>query len=94
MIVDVLIGGLVTWRVSRMLVYESGPLLIFDRLRACLAQKQKRNGGLFDLISCMNCTSIWIGSVASLFIAGGAVEFFMYLLSFSAISSLIERYMK
>lgn len=86
-----LIGSLVTWRVSHMLVKETGPLGIFARFRAHLAQKQQKMGGLFDLISCMACTSVYIGAVTALWVSGGVLEFILYTLSFSAITMLTER---
>lgn len=85
------IGGLVTWRVSNILVKQKGPLDIFIRFRAYLAQKQKRSGGLFDMISCVTCTSMYIGLLASLAASNGFLEWIAYGLSFSAIASLIER---
>jgi hypothetical protein len=89
-LVALIFGGLITWRLSYMLVNESGPLLIFDRLRAWAAKYQTK-GGLFDLLSCVYCTSMWIGAVSSLFVARSVSEFIVYTLSFSAVSSFIER---
>ena len=89
-LVLLIIGGLVTWRVSNILVKQRGPLDIFVRFRAYLAKNQKRQGGLFDLISCMTCTSVTIGAVAALCLAGDALEWILYTLAFSAISSLTD----
>ena len=89
--VILIVGGLVTWRVSRMLVREAGPLNVFARFRAYLAQRQQKSGGLFDLVSCVACTSVYTGSVTALLVAGDAIEFILYTLSFSAISVLLER---
>lgn len=86
------VGGLITWRVSYMLVKEAGPLAVFVRFRAYLAQKQQRMGGLYDLFSCIACTSVYIGPVTALGVAGCVLEFIAYTLSFSAISVLIERF--
>lgn len=89
--VALLIGGLATWRLSRMIVHENGPLDIFVRMRAKFAQNQQKSGGLFDLVSCVSCTSVWIGAVTALFVAGDVFELFMYTFAFSAISVLTER---
>lgn len=86
------IGGLVTWRVSNILVKQRGPADIFVRFRAFLANNQKRSGGFFDLISCMTCTSVTIGAVTSLWLAHGILEWILYTFAFSALSSLTERY--
>lgn len=90
-IVTIIIGGVITWRVSYMLVKEMGPLAIFELLRAKLAQNQKQRGGLFDLISCMTCTSLYVGAVTALFIATDVFNVIAYALSFSAVTLLIER---
>lgn len=90
-ITTLIVGGLVTWRVSYMLVKETGPLAIFARFRAFLASRQKRMGGLYDMVSCIACTSVYIGAVAALCVAGGLLEFIVYTLSFSAVTVLTER---
>ncbi len=84
-----IIGGLATWRLSHMIVKESGPLMVFARLRAFLARTQKRSGGFFDLISCLYCVSFWIGLVASIFASRNIIHILAYTLSFSAIATII-----
>lgn len=74
-----------------MLTAESGPLDIFERLRARLAGGQKRSGGLYDLISCVYCTSIYIGAIIAFIASQSVFEFFVGTLAFSAIAVLIER---
>lgn len=86
-----IIGGLATWRVSYMLVKETGPLAIFARFRAYLASKQEKIGGLFDMLSCVGCTSVYVGFVTALELASGPIDIIMYTLSFSAVAVLIER---
>ena len=90
--ITLIIGGLVTWRVSYMLVKEDGPLFMLARMRAYLAKNQQKRGGLFDLISCVYCTSVWIGSVTALWVAESVLELIWYTLAFSAISVVIERF--
>ena len=87
-----LVGGLVTWRVSNIIVKQKGPLDIFVRMRAYLAQNQTKSGGLFDLVSCMTCTSVTIGAATALLVAQSVVEWIMYSLAFSAISSVTDAY--
>jgi hypothetical protein len=86
-----LFGGLITWRLAHMLVKEKGPLLVFDRLRAYLASTQKRSGGLFDMLSCLACMSIYIGAVAAIQPAHGVLSWLAYALSFSAIATFLEQ---
>ena len=90
-IVTIIIGGIITWRLSHMLAHETGPVAIFEILRAKLAQNQQQRGGLFDLISCMTCLSIYIGAVTALFVTTDAFQVIAYAISFSAITVLIER---
>lgn len=85
------IGGLATWRLSYMIVREDGPMQVFTRLRAYLATKQKRSGGVYDLVSCIYCTSIYIGAFIALWGSQSVFEFFVGTLSFSAIAVLTER---
>lgn len=87
-----IVGGLVTWRVSRILAKENGPLFVFTRFRAYLAGKQKRSGGFYDMISCVRCVSMYVGAVAAIAPAGTVFEWLVYTLAFSAITSLIEAY--
>jgi len=84
------IGGLITWRLANLISKQSGPLAIFARFRAFLAGRQKKVGGLYDIISCMSCASMIMGAVTSLALAGDVKTLFLYTLSFSAISLLID----
>lgn len=90
--IALIVGGLVTWRISHMLVKESGPLAIFARLRAHLAFKQKRIGGLFDMFSCVACLSMYVAALTSLWLAESVFELVLYTLSFSAVATLLEAY--
>ena len=85
-----LVGGLITWRLSNLLIKQVGPLAIFARFRAFLASKQKRAGGFYDMLSCMSCVSMIMGAVTALGLVGLNLEFFAYFLSFSAIATLID----
>ncbi len=84
------VGGLVTWRVSNILAKQGGPLNIFHRFRAFLAHRQKRMGGLFDMISCVTCVSIYVGAITAVCVAPDVFRGIAYALSFSAIASIIE----
>lgn len=87
-----LLGGLVTWRLTHMVVKELGPLGIFERLRAYLAKGQTTRGGLFDLISCMACASVYIGAVTAVLFAGDVFSWLVYTFAFSAITMIIEHF--
>ena len=59
------IGMLVTWRVSHLLVEEDGPGHMMTRLRRAAGSTP-----LVGLLDCFGCTSIWVGAVASLMVQG------------------------
>jgi hypothetical protein len=88
--ITLIIGGLAVWRLSHALVKENGPLMVFARLRARLAARQKRSGGLFDLISCVYCVSVWIGLIAALWPSHDLSHWIGYGLAFSGIAMLLE----
>lgn len=52
-----IVAGLATWRLSSLLLYESGPLGVFMHLRSLAA----RTSFTTQLFSCMYCISIWVG---------------------------------
>lgn len=64
--------------------------MVFMRLRARLGASQKRSGGLFDMISCVRCISMWIGLVGALFVSETPLQWLGYALGFSAVASLID----
>ncbi len=84
------VAGLATWRISHALVKESGPLMIFTRLRARLGRTHKRSGGLFDLISCVYCTSVWIALFAALYDARDLVYWLGHAFAIAAIAYFLE----
>lgn len=84
------VAGLATWRISHALVKEKGPLDMFARLRARLGRSQKRSGGLFDLISCVYCTSVWIALFVALYDARDFVYWLGHALAIAAIAYFLE----
>lgn len=86
---EILIGGLAVWRLSHALVKESGPLMMFARLRARAARTQKRSGGFFDMLSCVYCISFWIALVVALYNATDAFHWLGNALAMSAVATII-----
>lgn len=87
----ILFFSLIVWRVSHALVKERGPLDVFSRLRAMLAMRQKRMGGLFDMVSCVACVSVYIAAVTALWLAGDVLTWIWYTLALSAIATFLEQ---
>lgn len=63
-VIKLLICSLATWRISHMLVWESGPFDILDRVRELwLPINFNRNTlkyTMFKLFSCVYCMSVWV----------------------------------
>lgn len=74
-----------------MISKEDGPFMMFPRFRAYLARNQKRSGGMFDMVSCIDCLSMYIAFLASLAVAGSVVELIGYTLALSSVAVLVER---
>jgi hypothetical protein len=58
--------SLASWRLASLVANEDGPWFIFKRLRQgaehwCNRYKLCRELGLYELVSCEWCNSIWIG---------------------------------
>jgi hypothetical protein len=59
--------SLAAWRLASLVANEDGPWMMFKRLRARAEQWCKRYKfcselGLYELVSCEWCNSIWIGA--------------------------------
>ena len=59
--------GLAAWRLASLLANEDGPWFVFKHLRQraeqwCKSYKFCRELGLYELITCEWCNSVWIGA--------------------------------
>jgi len=82
--------GVGVWRLSRILWTERGPLDIFVRARALLAKRQKRSGGLYDLVSCFYCVSVWVAGLFAILISTSILTFIIYTLIMSGVAVIIQ----
>lgn len=83
---DFLIGTLVTWRVSALLVREDGPYDLIARLRKATANTMAGRA-----LECFYCTSLWIAAPAAFWLAGATWRWFPMWLALSGAASLLER---
>lgn len=88
--IDLIVRGLATWRISHMLVHEVGPLKILTHIRAATGIEHDSEGypSVWDsnnVLSCVWCTSFWVG-IIFLFVPRRIAE----LVSLSAIACIIE----
>lgn len=90
MIEVVIVGGLITWRLSNILAKQKGPLDLIEKLRAYLATNQKQSGGLFDFVTCMTCISMPIAFLTAILPSQSVFQFIAYTLCFSAVSGLLD----
>jgi uncharacterized YccA/Bax inhibitor family protein len=60
--ISFLILSLACWRLTRLLVYDYGPLHVFEKFRQFVA----RWGFTHELFSCHWCLSVWVGLVFGL----------------------------
>lgn len=64
-----IVYALAIWRLSNMLVDESGPFDLFGKLRSKLGVKYDRHSKpygetfLAQLLSCIYCVSVWISAI-------------------------------
>jgi len=87
----ILFWGIAVWRLTHILWKESGPLQVFTRMRAFLAKHQKRSGGLFDMVSCFNCLSVWISITPAIILSSSLTTFVVFLLVLSAEAIFINQ---
>lgn len=61
------VGGVTTWRLSHMLLFENGPFKIFRRLREKLGVVYYPNSDdvasyKYEITICIWCLSMWVGT--------------------------------
>jgi len=85
-LVRFVVAILATWRVTHLLASEDGPADIIARFRVRLGQSFA--GKLMD---CFNCLSLWVATLAALFVSRRPVEWLFCWLALSGGACLLER---
>jgi hypothetical protein len=85
--------SLATWRLASLVANEDGPWLMFKRFRLraeqwCKRYRFCRELGLYELIECEWCNSIWIGAGLTVLYLGIGETIFYVALSF-ALSTIV-----
>jgi hypothetical protein len=81
-----LIGILVTWRVTHLLAVESGPADVIGK-----ARRLAGTGLLGELVSCFYCLSIWLAAPLAYLLADNWKHRLLLWPAFSAGAILLER---
>lgn len=93
-LLDVLVKGLATWRLSSMLVNEDGPNFILQNLRIrsglrydVLTEQQVVSWPAWNPLHCVACTSVYVSLVLALLPTWCSVP-----LALSGIAMVVERW--
>ena len=98
-LVNFIIFGLATWRVSNLLVNEAGPFDVFTKIRERAGIEHVDGVPTIvpdkffaQLLSCVWCTSIWVGAgwLIAWLVMPEAASAFAALFAFSAVAILVE----
>lgn len=81
-----ILGILSVWRITHLLYAEDGPWQLFSKFRSLIAK-----GFFRSLFNCFNCLSLWVSAPVAFFLAYEWGKRFLFWLSLSAGSILIER---
>lgn len=95
-LLDVLLVGLATWRVSSLIIAETGPFRVFAWIRHLVrADRPGELSGLAELFSCVWCMSVWIGGLSVLLLLlGDTGRYILAIPSASAIAIAINHLLK
>ena len=89
--------SLAAWRLASLIANEDGPWQMFKRFRQraeewCKRYRFCRELGLYELVACEWCNSIWIGAALTVFYLwiGEAILYFVLPLALSTIAIIIK----
>ena len=90
---DLIMKGLATWRLSHLLVEEDGPFMVFHKLRLGTGILYDGDGEVYyhpiwNPLYCIWCSSIWVG-LGMLVAPGWLVKW----LAYSGVAMVIESWL-
>lgn len=83
----VFLAILATYRLSHMIVLESGPKRVFERLRSWVREKYGAPSWQFEGINCILCVSFWTAAGISMMIPPTTIQ--NYLLTWWGVSGAV-----
>lgn len=91
-ILDLILLGLATWRVSSLITQEDGPADMFVRFRRLVGvERAGEITGLATLFSCIWCVSMWVAPVLLPLTANTIGTLVLLILSASTISIIVQK---
>jgi hypothetical protein len=99
-LIAILIGSVVTWRITLLITEEDGPFDIFANFRDLIGIKYDEFSNsygtnvLSKLFSCYKCTSVWIGWLVAVLIYGIIWQILIFGLFFSGMTLIIQEKLK
>lgn len=98
-VLDIILLGLATWRVTSLLVWEDGPFEVFARLRYRLGVRYDEHSVAYGTnwfakgVICPACASVWFGILWGVaYLLWHPAVFFALPLALSAMSIALERW--
>ena len=98
-LLNLLILGLATWRMSSLLVSEKGPFNIFVKIRSLTGIRHDSLGDAVEIpdnvfaqiLSCVWCCSVWVGvGTLIIFVILPPFIYFCFALALSSISVIVQ----
>lgn len=71
-LLKIIVGGVATWRLSHLFLYENGPFRVFRRIRIRLGVAYHHSeenyvvSYKYELTTCIWCLSMWVGTAVTL----------------------------
>jgi hypothetical protein len=97
LLLDLILVGLATWRLSSLLVSEDGPFDVFVHVRRAVgAERPGELTGLATLFTCVWCMSVWIGALLAVAVTtgGDTVRYGLLALSASTIAITLDGFVR
>lgn len=99
---DFIILSLAVWRLSNLVVNESGPYTIFERFRYQIGIRYNEQGlpystnEIAELFSCVFCLSIWLGILVSVsyWYLPTYTIYVAYPLALSTVACMVSKWMQ
>jgi len=90
-VINIALGILFTYRLSRLIVGEMGPFNLFDKIRSFIMSRYDSDHWLYNGIGCPLCVSFWIAIIAAIYTTPDLIHFPLHWLGIAGAVTLIYR---